>query len=278
MILKNYANLNQQQQTHYRRAGDGQPLVMLHASPMSSEYLAPLISELAKVADVIAPDTPGYGQSDSLSAEQMAVADDLTPYTDWLLSFLDFLELPKVGLYGTATGAQISIEFARLYPERVAYVILDNAAHFTDEEREDVMRNYFPSVAPQADGSHLQQVWEMANGVSQWFPWYAQDEQHRISQMPPPPQVVHGTAMAYLSAGEDYAQAYRRAFNNEKGDRIARITVPTRIFRWDSGPLREYTDRLANYDYPENVQMYRCSGPLDQRYAALTGLVQELSE
>jgi pimeloyl-ACP methyl ester carboxylesterase len=53
-------------QMHYRQAGVGVPLLTLHASPGSSRQLMPLIADLAAGAQVIAPDTPGNGDSPAL--------------------------------------------------------------------------------------------------------------------------------------------------------------------------------------------------------------------
>ena len=121
------------------------------------------------------------------------------------------LGVTEVALYGSATGAQIAIEFAKAYPEKCRQLILDNAAHFTDSERDDIMSRYFPSIEAQADGAHLQTAWTMAHGLFKWFPWYAQDHDHLIHDDEPPTAMVHATALAYLTAGKDYAQAYRRA-------------------------------------------------------------------
>ena len=278
MIRKFYADLADGHQTHYRRAGAGSPLVLLHASPMSSALMVPLIERLSDMADVIAPDTPGYGQSDPLAQEQLKAAVDLTPYVNWLAKFINTMELQTVGVYGTATGAQIAIEFARRFPDRVQYVVLDNAAHFTDDERDAITRDYFPSIAPEADGSHLQQAWEMARGVFQWFPWYRQDDAHRISDQAPPAAAVHATAMAYLIAGEDYAEAYRRAFNNEDASRVLDIEVPVRVIRWQGSVLKHYADRYDDFDWPPHIQMVRCEADVAERYAAIRRVVKEFAE
>lgn len=274
MIYKHYANLDEGQ-THYRRGGSGSPLVMLHASPMSSELMVPLIGTLLDVADVIAPDTPGYGNSDPLPVEVLDEHGDLTPYVNWLADFVDSLGLGNIGLYGTATGAQIAIEFARRYPEKLDYLILDNAAHFTDQERVDIMSQYFPDISARDDGSHLNDVWTMANGIFQWFPWYAQDEAHRISDTTPPTSAVHATALAYLAAGEQYAQAYRRAFANEDATRVATIKVPVRVIRWEGSVLKKYADRYDDFDWPDNIQMQHCGPSVLQRYSAIRDVVVE---
>lgn len=273
-MRKHFANLAVGQ-TLYRRAGSGQPVVLLHASPMSSSVMEPTINALSGTADVIAPDTPGYGWSDALPESVLSSSDNLSPYVEWLRAFLDDLGLDRVGLYGSATGAQIAIEFARSYPERLAFLILDNAAHFTDQERARIMRDYFPSIAPNNSGGHLQTAWEMARGVVQWFPWYQQDDEHRISELEPSPELVHNIAMAYLTAGEGYAQAYRRAFANEDARRAQEINVPTRVIRWQGSPIKQFVDRYDDFDWPSNFKMCPCGDTLDERFTTLQTVVAE---
>jgi len=274
MLIKNYANLVSGQ-THYRRAGEGSPMVLLHASPMSSQWMEPFFNTLHDVADVIAPDTPGYGNSDPLPAALLETTTDLSPYVEWLHEFIEKMGLDKIGLYGTATGAQIAIEYARTYPEKLNFVILDNAAHFTDHQRKEIMAQYFPDIAAKADGSHLLDVWNMAAGSSQWFPWYAQDDEHKIADAKPPAALVHAMTMAYLSAGEDYAQAYRRAFLNEDANRVVDIKVPVRVIRWSNSILKKYSDQYDQYDFPEHIQMCFCAGGPEERFAAIRSAATE---
>ena len=274
MIKKFYADLDYGQ-THFRRAGAGKPVVVLHASPMSSALMVPLMNVLAEHSDVIAPDTPGYGQSDPLPEARLEAAEDLTPYVEWLNSFLDSLELTTIRLYGSATGAQIAIEFARAYPERVDCLVLDNAAHFEPAERAEITQYYFPGITPEADGSHLQDVWKMAYGVFKWFPWYAQDKDHQVSEAEPPAEAVHATALAYLAAGQDYAQAYKRAFKNEDASRVQSITVPVKVIRWSGSVIREYADRFDQFEWPSNIEMCHVDGDMQNRYLAVSNIIKE---
>jgi pimeloyl-ACP methyl ester carboxylesterase len=64
-----------QRQVHYRRAGEGPPVVLLHGSPRSSLALVELIEALAGRFCVIALDTPGYGTSDALPTARPSIAD-----------------------------------------------------------------------------------------------------------------------------------------------------------------------------------------------------------
>lgn len=65
LVRRRYAHINGRA-VHYRRAGSGPPIVLVHASPQSSLSLTPLIKFLAPRFTVFAFDTPGFGFSDPL--------------------------------------------------------------------------------------------------------------------------------------------------------------------------------------------------------------------
>ncbi len=258
--------------THFRVAGKGPPLLLLHPSPMSSAFMQPLIDVLQEQVTVYAPDTPGYGQSDALPQP----AEDLDPYVQWLAAFMQSLGLAHAGVHGSATGAQIAIQFARTYPERTDFVILENAVHFTDAEREDILSRYFPDMSPQANAGHLQMAWTMAMGLFKQFPWYDEREENRIAGDPPPLALVHATALAYLNSGVDYARAYKAAFRNEDAANLQAIKKPVRVIRWQGSILKRYADRLDEYEWPEHIQMVHAGPGIEARYKAVTQSLQEL--
>jgi len=134
---------------------------------MSSQTLVPIIEHLWEHAEVFALDTPGYGQSDPLTQEALASRQELAPYVAWLKDFLDTQGLEKLSLYRSATGAQIALEFACAYPQHVSKLVLENAAHFSEEECKDVLKRCFPSIAPKVDGSRLNDEWHMAQSFTQ---------------------------------------------------------------------------------------------------------------
>ena len=213
-IKQDYVNVGTEQRPqliHFRSAGTGPALLMLHASPMSSAALLPFIRLAAEFTTVIAPDTPGYGWSDPLREP----TGDLTGYVAALHAFIERLGLESFGLYGTATGAQIAIEFSKTYGARVDYLILDNAAHFTNEERESIVSGYFPDLTPDVTGSHLTRIWSVARDQCMFFPWHQTIPETRLPAGGVNVDVVHQMAMEFLQAGEDYDRAYRAAFANE---------------------------------------------------------------
>jgi haloalkane dehalogenase len=65
-----------ERQVHYRRDGTGPLIVLIHQSPNNSKELLPLMGQLAEHYTVIAPDTPGYGQSDPLTSPDLATNID----------------------------------------------------------------------------------------------------------------------------------------------------------------------------------------------------------
>ena len=276
MIRKRYADLawgRQLQQTHYREAGAGQPLIMLHPSPLSGGFLEPLIERFSSRVRVLAPDTPGYGRSDPLPQP----GEDLSAYVDWLRRFQDELGLPCSGLYGSATGAQVAIEFARAHPDRVAFLVLENAVHFTDEEREWILADYFPDMTPRADGAHFERAWEMSARLFQRFPWFDDRPESDLGLPTPPVEVINATAIAYLLAGPDYQRAYRAAFLNEHAGRLQAVPCPTRVIRWQGSILRRYADRLDDFDWPVHIRMVHCGPDPGQRFEALTNVIAEFT-
>ena len=236
--------------------------------------MEPMIEAMPGGVAAIAPDTPGYGESDPLAEP----SEDLSAYVAWLRQFIETLGHDRVGIYGSATGAQIAIEFARVWPGHTRFLVLDNAAHFTAGEREAMPARYFPDLIPQADGSHLQKAWEMVNALWQWFPWYEQDEAHRIGEPGAiPPETLQAMLLDHLRAGPDYARAYKAAMRNEDASRLLGVSSPVRVIRWRGSILRKYADRYDQFDWPAHIRMVHCGPTMQQRLAAICGAVAELA-
>ncbi len=250
---------------HYRQLGQGPALLMLHPSPLSSAFMVPLMQRFANQVTAIAADTPGYGRSTAIAGE----VTDLVPYVEAMRALCDALGLTRYALYGSATGAQIAIELAKADAKRVTGVILDNAADFTNTERERIMDGYFPDVTPREDGSHLARTWQVAHDSTLFFPWHLKKEGNRIASAPAPAEVMNMTALGYLQAGPGYEKAYRAAFRNERAERVAEIRVPVSLIRWKSSILKVYTDRFDDYAWHENLRMAHCGEGMEARLGCI---------
>ncbi len=241
---------------HYRVAGNGPPLFTLHPSPLDSGFLAPLMTRLADRATVIAPDTPGFGDSDPLPGP----VNDLAPCVRAMSALREALGLDHVAVYGSATGAQIAVEWAKAEPDALDGVMLDNAAAFDDAERERITAGYLPDVTPSADGGHLARAWHAAHDATLFFPWQHPEAENRISPALGAPEAMHVTACGYLRAGPRYEAVYRAAFRNERVENLRPIAIPLVILRWQGSILTRWTGRLDTGDWGPNVTMAHC-GP-----------------
>ena len=250
---------------HYRVAGGGPPLFLLHPSPHSSAFMQPLMRRLAGRVTVIAPDTPGFGASDPSAAG----STDLAPYVQAMIALRQALGLRRAGVYGSATGAQIAIEWAKADAPAISGVLLDNAAHFTDEERERISDGYFPDVAPAADGGHLARAWQAAHDSTLFFPWHLPADGHRIAPRLGSAAAMDLTARAYLAAGPGYSAVYQAALANERAERVQPIRAPVVILRWRGSILRPWSDRMDSFTWRDNVVMAHCGPTADERWACL---------
>lgn len=104
--------------TAYRRAGSGAPVLLLHGVGFTRQWL-PLHEQLAGIADLVAPDLPGFG--DTPLPESF---EDFSDYVLHLDALLDRLELDGVHLVGHGLGARLAAHLAAVYPRRFASLTL----------------------------------------------------------------------------------------------------------------------------------------------------------
>lgn len=256
---------------HYRTGGSGPPLVMLHPSPLSSASAVPMAAGLVEHCEVFALDTPGYGMSDPLTTE----AESLQDYLPALAGFLDHMGIEKTCIYGAATGAQIAIQFALRYPDRVSLLVLDSCGHIDDDDCEAVIRDYFPDLTPKLDGSHLATAWQIALDLSRFFPWCDRTEASRLYIDQPPAEIQQLTVLGYLQAGPEYWRAYEPAFRAERASYVQQLTVPTVVTRWESSIVLGITDALLQHDLPDNVATLPLGPTLTDRVRGLADYVAD---
>jgi pimeloyl-ACP methyl ester carboxylesterase len=111
----------------YREAGpkDAPTIVLLHGYPSSSRMFDALIPLLATRYHLIAPDYPGFGQSDAPSPSQYVYSfDHLAETTNALL---ERLKLDRYHLYLQDYGGPVGFRIMVAHPERVRSLIIQNA-------------------------------------------------------------------------------------------------------------------------------------------------------
>ncbi len=99
------------------RGGAGSPLVVLHGA--SRREWLPFMQQLAQKFDVIAPEHPGFGESDTPDW-----LDNIHDLAYFYLDVLDELKLKDVHLVGLSLGGWIAAELAVRNTQRLASLTL----------------------------------------------------------------------------------------------------------------------------------------------------------
>ncbi len=116
----------------YREAGNPKnpTIVLLHGFPSSSHQYRKVLQELSDEYHLIAPDYPGFGNSDFPSADKYTYTfDNLAKSVDGLL---EKLGLTSYALMIQDYGAPVGFRIATAHPERVTAIINQNGNAYTE--------------------------------------------------------------------------------------------------------------------------------------------------
>ena len=107
-------------------------VLLFHGKNFSSDYWAPTIAGLSKAGyRVIAPDQIGFGKSSKPEVEYHF--DDLAANTQALLKSLN---IQRVSVIANSMGGMVGIRFARLYPQTVQKLVLENPLGLEDYSKD----------------------------------------------------------------------------------------------------------------------------------------------
>lgn len=210
---------------HYRErpGSDAQPpLLLLHASPNSSQSLEPILSAYAPGRRLIAPDTPGCGDSVRPAVEQPEIAD----YADLMERFCEALGLGAVDIFGSHTGAHIGLELAVQKPGRVRRLVVDGLLVLADTEREDYLANYAPHKAPDEAGSQFHWAWQYIRDQMIFFPHFRKDLEHLRAGGIFEPGFLHHMTMDILRSLETYHLTYEAVFRHTVAQALRDLACP----------------------------------------------------
>lgn len=116
----------------YREGGpkDAPTIVLLHGFPSSSREFDTLIPLLATRYHLIAPDFPGFGQSDALPPSKYGYTFDHLATTTSAL--LEKLNINRYSLYIHDYGAPVGLRIILAHPERLHALITQNGNIYED--------------------------------------------------------------------------------------------------------------------------------------------------
>ncbi len=207
---------------HYRRAGEGPALALLHASPRSSTELRLNQEVFATRFTTLAFDTPGFGLSDLLPMEQPETED----LADALAETLQALGVEHTAVYGRHTGASIAVEFAARHGARCAMALTNGFPIYSAAQQKDRLTRYLNPIVPGFAGEHLLWLWFRFREQHVFWPWHEQDLAHRANADVPDLATLHRGVMEFLEAGDNYRIGYATAFRHRGLAALADIHVP----------------------------------------------------
>jgi len=231
-------------QVRFLIAGSGPLIFLLHQSPKSADEYRPQIEEWSKDFTIIAPDTPGYGDSDPLATDQVTIEKIAKAN----IELADTLNIKEFGLYGFHTGAIISIAMGHHYPDRVKAIACNGVLVLTDSELENIREHYLPPYKPQWDGSHLSWLWSRMREQLIFFPWHERKEEARMRFDISPPKILHENSIEIMRAGDKYRQAYGAAFEYRLEKFVPELTIPALITAGEADPLSKCLEELIPSD------------------------------
>ena len=158
----------------YREAGpvDATALLLLHGFPSASHMFRELIPTLSDRFRVVAPDLPGFGQSDMPSRDTFSYS--FAKLAEVIERFTEVIGLARFAIYVFDYGAPTGFRLAVRHPERIAAIISQNGNAY----EEGLSDGWNPIRAFWQDPSHANRnalrsflapettIWQYTHGVS----------------------------------------------------------------------------------------------------------------
>lgn len=225
----------------YSDAGDGVPVVLLHAFPLSSSMWSAQQRDLARSCRLITPDQRGFGRT-PLGGDPPSldlVADDVA-------ALLDRLGLDRVVLGGQSMGGYVVMAFLRRHPGRVRAVVLADTKAGADPEPAAARRRWIADEVERAGSATLllDEVYPKLLGATttRSRPEVARSVRDQVAAAPPAAVAWAQRAMA------DRPDSF---------DTLRALTVPTLVVVGDEDVLSPPADAEAMADAVPDGRLVR---------------------
>jgi pimeloyl-ACP methyl ester carboxylesterase len=177
-IVKKYIDIGDAY-VYYEMAGQGEPVILIHAYSVDCRMWDPQYAELAKHYKVVRYDLRGYGNTDKPAEGQRYLhAEDLH-------RLMYFLGIPKAHLVGLSMGASVAVDFLTLYPKEVLSVTVaaggirnswgpidPNAAEFIKKQGIEAYKKQWLGNVLDMCGPHKTEIQpKLQQMINDWSAW-----------------------------------------------------------------------------------------------------------
>lgn len=203
MITKFYA-VSSGGQIHGRRiAIEGDPVILLHRTPVCSSGFEPVMRYLAAAGHAsIAFDTPGFGSSFMPQGSPSA-----RDYGGWLLEAIDALGIDRFHLAAHHTGTHFATEIAALAGERALSLTLSGILLAPQDERVTMRADMGHAPPIDLEGTYMADTFRLMRSLF----------------LDPLPELVHAEAMGALVAGNGRDKAFDAIFTQDFAEVLSRV-------------------------------------------------------
>ena len=214
-------------QIHYRHAGKGDPLLLIHQTATCSSVFDNIIEHLSPSYSMVAMDTPGFGMSPYPPGKFT-----VPQYAAIVMEFLDALNISNASLFGHHTGASIACEVAASAPARVGKLILSGPACIDAAEGRQRLEK-IPPIVLSEDSSYVLTLWNYILNLTPPGKRLSMDD-------------MHHELVWRLKAGPRYIETYSAVFTYDMASRLPLIQAPTLVMAGEGDLLVRYVERAAS--------------------------------
>ena len=216
----------------------------------------------------IAPDTPGFGQSDPLAKP----APEIEDYADAIVEFADAVGIRSIVGYGFHSGGIILVTALRRHMAKFAGLAIGGYAIWNEAERVALGTPYIPPFIPQSYGEHLTWVWNRILEQSWYFPWFDPKDANRMIRSHDDPVRIHPTIIEMLDSGDAYRLGYGAVLRGRRDiPGPDAVTPPVLITAYTGDPLKVHLDRLEQM--PASWTAYGVETEAEHQAASLAHLI-----
>lgn len=218
-------------QLHYEEIGGGMPMILLHQMVQSAVQFRPALPVLAqKGVHAVAVDLPGYGMSDTPYH-----APSMDEYASIVPAMLEHMGWDKAVICGHHTGAAAACAVAHRHPNIVSKLVVHGVPYYTKEEMAGRASGSHRAKSIVADGSHLQELWEM---------WYKAGKGEASSD------VTQWSVINYFIAGETEWHGHSAVYGHDIWTAVDSIQAPTLLIS-NTGDMLNPQDRRLSEARPD---------------------------